>query len=270
MQSRLRYLLIPLAVLFVCGCSNEKSQTPPQDTARFYALLDSLRGTLPGYAATRLEVLLREYDDYQIADTVQTEIDRFRATAGEQYQKARELARQGEFDRAERILNDLATNLADTPEGDTAKRHLEFEFYFGKAKWLLYQQRFAECEEVSRDLLERDLTLYQVDQVQAILDNLAQVDVAVSMSERAETQNAVRHLSMLLTQKFVEDGQYPTRLTIREIERWGPHNSEYVLRGLSAIEDYRSSGDTFSFTGVSKSGRFRVRVIDGRVQDPNE
>jgi hypothetical protein len=119
---------------------------------------------------------------------------------------------------------------------------------------------------VSRDLLERDLTLYQVDQVQAILDNLAHVDVAVGMSERSSAENACRQLTVMLANQFVEEGRYPSRLSLKDVEGWGPHNSEFILRGLSAIEDYKTSNQSFSFVGVSKQGRHRIHVVDGRIK----
>jgi len=71
----------------------------------------------------------------------------------------------------------------------------------------------------------------------------------------------------MLATRFVEEGRYPSRLTIRDVEGWYAHDSEYILRGLSAIEEYRASDRGFSFVGVSKSGRYRLRVTDGRIQD---
>jgi tetratricopeptide (TPR) repeat protein len=262
-----RFLMVTILLSVVIGCAKEKAPTPPSVAAQFYALLDSLVNDPPGAAVDSLEAFLHQYGTYQIADMVRTELNRFREKARGRYHEARELARRGEFDDAERILEDLAQHLADTPDGENAKRYLEFEFYFSKAKWLMVRQRYEECEVVARALLERDLTAFQADQVEMILDNVGYVDTALSLSERANARNACRQLSIMLAQQYVEEGIFPSSLSFSDVKSWGPHNSEYILRGLSAIEDYKASKHSFSFVGVSENGRHRIRVVDGQIQD---
>jgi hypothetical protein len=53
----------------------------------------------------------------QAADTVKSDITRYRSIASGRYHEARDLARKGEFERAERILKDLAQFLPDTKAG---------------------------------------------------------------------------------------------------------------------------------------------------------
>jgi hypothetical protein len=259
--------MITLVLSAITGCAQKKEPTPPAVAARFYALLETLAQKPPEAAVDSLEIFLRDYDKYEITDLVETEIDRYRAIAQGRYHEARELARQGEFDRAERILVDLAEHLGDTPDGDNARRHLEFEFYFGKAKWLLVRQRFEEAEVVARDLLDRDLTAFQAEQVEMILDNVGMVDAASGMAERAAAQAACRQLTVMLTQQFVEEGRYPSRLSLADVEKWGAHNSKGIIHGLSAIEDFKASAHNFSFVAVSKKGRHHIRVVDGQILD---
>jgi len=255
------YLLIVFILSAVLGCAKEKAPTPPAVVAEFHALLDSLADTAPEASAGRLEAFLDEYGNYSIADTVRTERDRVRAAAAGRYHVARELARQGEFQHAEHILNDLANHLADTPDGENAKQHLEFDFYFGKAKWLMVRQRFEESEVVARALLERDLTAFQTSQVEMILDNTDNVNAALSQSERAHAESACHQVSIALQTLYVEEGAYPSRFSLADAERWGS------VRGLSAIEDYRASEQNFSFVGVSAEGRHRIRVVDGEIKN---
>lgn len=249
------------------GCTGERASTPREVEVQFHSLLDSLDQDSPGASVAALEAFVHQYGDYDIADTAQVEIDRFRAETEDRYHEARELARDGDFDRAEHILVDLADHLADTPDGENAQRFLEFEFYFSKAKWMMVHQRFEECGAVARELLEGDLTAYQSEQVEMILDNVGYANTAVSMSERANAQNACRQLSMMLTQRFVEEGLYPQSLSLSDVEDWESYSSESIIRGLSAIEDFKTSTHTFSFVGVSSSGRHRIRVEDGRIEN---
>jgi len=249
------------------GCAGDKTPTPPTVTAHFHALLDSLDGAPPGAAVARLERFSRGHLDYDIGDSVQAEISHFRASATGRYHEARELARQGEFDQAEFILVDLAKYLSDTPDGESAKRDLRFDFFFGKAQWYLIRQQHEECEAVASKLIEFDLTAYQASQVEMLLDSAANIDAAFSQVEHANARNSCRHLSIMLVQWYVEEGSYPSSLSVADIANWGPHDSEFILRGLSLIEDYEATEHSYSFTGVSSKGHHRIRVVDGRMMD---
>jgi hypothetical protein len=258
-----RFLIAPVLLSIVLGCARDEAPTPPAVTAHFSALRDSVANESPGTSVMRLKAFLRKNEGYTIADTVRAELDRYRSSVKGQYHEARELARQGQFDVAENILKDLAEYFADTPDGEKATRYLEFEYDFGKAQWLLIHQRFDECETVARALLDRDLTAFQANQVEAILDNVGHVGSALSQAERASAQSACRQLSILLEVQYAEEGRYPSSFSLSDMERWGGS----PLHGLSAIEDYRASQDGFSFVGVSAKGRHRIRVVNGQIQN---
>jgi tetratricopeptide (TPR) repeat protein len=254
------------------GCAAEKEApetvqpTPLEVKVEFFALLETLDDDRPGAAVEGLQTFLSENKSYEIADTVRNEIERFRSYADGRYHEARELAREGRFERAEEILEDLA-HLPDTPDGEGAREHLEFDYYLGKAQWLLMRQRYRESASVARALLEQDLTPTQANQVESILDNVGHVDAALAHAERTNAHNACRHVMVMLAQQFVEEGRYPSDLSIELLKNWDPHGSGSVLRALSSIEDYRASRDTYSFVAVSAQGQHRIRVVDGEIQD---
>ncbi|MDH3217556.1 MAG: hypothetical protein OEN01_14945 [Candidatus Krumholzibacteria bacterium] len=258
-----RFLIVPVLFSIVIGCAKDKAPTPPAVTVHFYALLDSLANDPSGTSVERLKAFLRKNEGYEIADTVQAELDRFRSSVTGQYHEARELARQGQFHLAESILKDLTEHFADTPDGEKATRYLEFEYDFGKAQWFLMHQRYEECETVARALLDRDLTAFQADQVETVLDNVGHVDAALSQSERASAKNACRQLSIVLEIQHGEEGRYPSSLSLSDMRRRGGA----PLRGLSAIEGYKATKHGFSFVGVSAKGRHRIRVVNGQIQD---
>jgi hypothetical protein len=248
------------------GCAKEevtteKAPTPPAVATEFHALLDSLADFAPEAAVGRLEAFLNAYGHYSIADTVSVERDRFHSTAQGRYHVARELARQGEFTQAERILNDLADHLPDTPDGQSATQYLEFDFYFAKAQWLMIRQRYEETEVVANALLDHDLTPSQTNQVEMILDNADNVNAALSQSEKAQARSACRQVAIVLQTVYVEEGAYPASFSLEDAQRWGS------VHGLSAIEDYNGSAHNFSFVGVSDKGRHRIRVVDGQIQN---
>jgi tetratricopeptide (TPR) repeat protein len=254
------------------GCAGERDsheavqRTPVEVKVEFFALLETLDEDQPGAAVEGLRAFLSEYKGYEIADTVRTEIERFHSYADGRYHEARELAREGRFDRAEEILEDLA-RLPKTIDGEAAEKHLEFDYHLGKAQWLLMRQRYRESAAVARALLERDLTPTQADQVESILDNVGHVDAALAHAERASAHNACRHVTVMLAQQFVEEGRYPSDLSLEDLKSWDPHGSRSILRGLSSIEDYRASSDTYSFVAVSAQGQHRIHVVDGEIQD---
>lgn len=250
------------ALLLACS---KKAETPPELSMRYHALLDSLDSDSPGESAELLEAFARENESYSIADSARAESARFLSASDGRYHEARELARAGEFDRAEQMLQDLAL-VKDSDDAASAARHLEFEFYFEKAKWLLFRQRFEESEAVARELMKRDLNRFQRDQVEQILDNVAHIDAAVDMTERSRTESACRQLIVFLANLYVNEGRYPETLSLPELERLDPHNSRTIVDALESIEDYSATQDKYSLVAVGKRGE-RFRIVDGRIEN---
>jgi hypothetical protein len=277
MSRCLRSCLLVAVVVALCaalaGCARQQDAaettqlTPAELEAEFSGLLGTLDETRPGESVASLQAFLVRSRGYAIADTVRVEIERYRSAARGRYHEARELARQGEFDRAQGILEDLAQYIPDTPDGDAARNYLAFDFDFGRVQWLLLHREFEACETVARSLLERDLTPSQQDQVEAVLDQLERVDAATALAERASAESACRQLTVMLAQAFVEEGAYPARLSLSDIKSRDPHGSSYILRGLSSIEGYRATRDGYSFVAVSARGRHRIRVVNGEIRD---
>jgi hypothetical protein len=273
---RIRTTLILIAVAtFAVGCSDAPPEpppevaqpTPPEVEEAFQVLKAEFDGDRPGASVQRLRVFLDENRDYDIADRVQAEVDGFRLLAEGRYHDARELARQGRFARAEVMLEDLALHLADTADGEAAQGHLEFDFHFVRAQWFLIRQRYSESADVARPLLKRDLTPVQMDQVEALLDQVGNVGEALSLAERQAALSAVRQLSIALAQYYVEEGRYPSHLSLDDLDGLGGFGSRGIARGLSDIQEYRPTRDGYSFVAVSAKGQHRVRIVDGTIQD---
>jgi hypothetical protein len=201
-----------------------------------------------------------------VVSEVKNEIEDLRSLADGRYHAARELAREGDFDRAEGMLKDLATHFPEKPDGESAKQHLAFDFYYGKAQWLMVRQRWKESGEVARLLLGRDLTRAQQEKVEAILDGASQVGAAYSQATRAQALAACHHLVMLLQMMLAEEGRLPAQLSLSDVKEWDPAGSRSILRALSAIESYVQKDGRYSFTAVSASKEHRIRVVDGVIE----
>jgi hypothetical protein len=240
--------------------------TPHEVEMEFLSIVESADPDRPGKSAVELHEFLRANAGYEIADTVRVEIDRFRAAAADRYHDARELARRGKFDRSRDILTDLAEYFPDTPEGQSAREYLKFDFDMGRAKWLMVRQRFVECEAVARDLLDRDLTAHQMAQVEDILDSVGYVAAAQKQAERSSAESACQQLRVLLANEYVEMGGYPSRLSLEDIEEMDPFASRDIQRGLSAIENYHATRDGYSLVAVSAHGNHRIAIVNGEIQ----
>ena len=249
----------------VIGCSRSQP-TPPEVDAEFRALLGTVEREPPGASVARLTEFRNKHSRYHIVTEVDSAIERLRSVADGRYHEARELARQGDFDRAESILEDLAAHLPETSSGESAQDHLAFDFYFGKAQWLIVRQRWEESGEVARLLLGRDLTRAQKEQVETILDNAGYVGAAYSQATRAQAQTACRHLTIYLQMMYAEEGRYPSQLSLSDVEKWDPVGSRSVLRALSAIEGYEQTDRGYSFMAVSAQGEHRIRIVDGEIE----
>ena len=264
MDPRRFIVLATIMSAAVIGCSKPQP-TPPEVTAEFEALLEGVDVERPGASVARLNAFMERNRQYDVVTRVEEEIVRLRYLADGRYHQAREIAREGDFDRAEAMLQDLA-QLPETSDGESAKEHLEFDFYFGKAQWLMVRQRWEESGEVARLLLDRDLTRAQKDQLETILDNAGHVGAARSQAVRAQAQAACRQLTIYLEMQYAEEGQYPSRLTLSDVEEWDPMGSRSILRHLSSIENYQPTDQGYEFTAVSAGKQHRIRIVDGRIE----
>ncbi len=277
MNSR-RCVLIALAVAgLLVGCSQPEPEpeaapdpgpqpTPAEVRAEFRALRAAVDQQRPGAAVASLTAFMHEQSRYDIVPEVESEIERLLSVAEGRYQEAREIARQGDFERAEGVLEDLSTHLPGIADGASAKAHLAFDFHLHRAQWLMVRQRWEETEAVARPLLDRDLTRTQAEQVQTLLDGVSQVGAALNQAAATQTRAACRQLIILLEMIYMEEGAYPATLTLSEVESLDALGSRAILRSLSAIERYQSSGGSYSFVAVGAGGADRVRVVDGNFE----
>ena len=260
------HFITTIVLIAALGCAEQAVETPPEVQAEFHSLLQEIENDPVEVAARQLTIFLRANAVYDVADTVQLVLDELSLETSSRYHEARELARAGEFDRAEQILRDIVDYLPQSNAAELAAQYLEFEFYYSQAQWLLVRQRHKEAGAVARAMLDRDLTGYQVQQVEQILDNVGFVDAAYSQSELQETRSACRQVAVMLAQQFVMMGEYPSTFTLEDARNMDAFDAGYSLKGLSAIEDFRVVNHQVSFVGVSKSGRHRVRVVDGAIE----
>ncbi len=131
----------------------------------------------------------------------------------------------------------------------------------------MVRQRWEEGAEVARPLLDRDLSLAQREQVETILDNAGHVSAVRSQAMRAQAQAACRHILILLETMYAEEGQYPSQLSLAELEEWDPAGSRSIRRALSSIADYHPTDHGVSFTAVSAGQQHRIRIIDGTIEE---
>jgi hypothetical protein len=259
------HTLATVVALSIFGCDRETQPTPPELQARFEALRDSLGTDTPGASTARLTGFLNEAQRYQIADSVRAEIKAHLAAVDGRYHTARELARDGKFDEAEVILADLAL-LPDTDGGKSARQHLEVDFYMEKARWLLVRQRFDEVKVVASDLLKRDLNRFQRDEVERLLDYTGHGNAAMDMVSRQKARDACKQLIIFVANIYINDGYYPSSLSIADLKERDPYSSQFIVSAISSIENYSATQDHYTLTAVGKSGE-RFLVIDGNIQD---
>jgi hypothetical protein len=247
------------------ACEQRKAATPPELQTRFEMLRDSLSAETPGASVARLTVLLADAKRYQLADSVHAEINVHMSAVEGRYHAARELARDGKFEEAEVILSDLAL-LPDTDDGKSSRQHLEVDFYMEKARWLLVRQRFDEVKVVASDLLKRDLTRFQRDEVERLLDYTGHGNAAMEMVSRQQARDACKQLIIFVANIYVNDGYYPASLSIADLKERDPYSSQFIVSALSSIENYSASQDHYRLTAVSKSSE-RFLVVDGNIQE---
>jgi len=236
---------------------------PDSVVARLQILVASLDPERPGASAAQLRGFLETHSGYTTDAIVGDNLKLLGEAAEARYQQAREFARRGDFDVAEAILVDLATHLPDSPGGRMASDHLAFDFHLNRAHHHLYRQRFDEAAEIVTELRGRDLTVEQSQMVEQILDNVGHVNAAKSLIERQQGEAEVRQIMLAVVTEMVTENEFPADLTLPGLRRsqWFSGSLDTIAR----IEGYRTRGDTYSFTAITRSGH-RIEVVDGQLR----
>lgn len=251
------------AVVTVLACEPGKSPTPPAVLARYHALVDTLSFDRPGESVAQLDAFLSDTKQYQIADSVEAKITLYRGATYGLYHRARELARDGEFDRAEQMLRDLAQ--VDTEDGKSARTHLEFDFHIEKAKWLLVRQRFEEARAVGEYLLTQDLNRFQRDEAEKILDYTGHIDAAMSMVESQNVVNACKQLIVLFASRYADNGYYPPTFSLADLEKFDAYTARSIGRNINTIERYSATQDHYTLVALGRDGK-RYTIEDGDLK----
>lgn len=242
-------------------------QDPPDSVlTQLQVVVADVDPAWPGASSARLRAFLAAHSGYTTDAVVHENLAELAAVTEPRYLQARDLAREGAFDEAEAILQDLATHLPESPGGEKARDHLSFEFHIGKAQHHLYRQRFAEAGRIVAPLRERDLDVQQARMVEQILDNVGHVTAAMSVIERQQAEGEVRQILVALMTEMVTEGEFPPDLTLPQLRRSRWFSGS--LESIAQLRDYRVGNGTVSFTAVTPSGH-RVRVVEGQLQRGN-
>ena len=161
-------VLASLAAVFLWGCLPTKS-APPELRASYQELKARLDDDTPGDSIRKLEAFKKTCAGYDLSKTVAEEIARLRAEIPGRYHMGRELAREGDFSRAESVLADLADNVPETEDGRRAKEFLAFDFYLFKAQRLMMERSLDEAEKTLQELLARNPGGARVEEAERLL-----------------------------------------------------------------------------------------------------
>jgi len=244
------------------GCDS-RVPAPPDVRAEHAELVASLDESAPGLAVLRLQEFARRRERYAPALGVQHDIARCQALLEPAYRRARDLARDGAFDEAERVLVDLAL-VPDEPAGRLSRDFLAFEFHKLKASRLLVAGDAEGAETAARQALARPLGDEQMAAAQQMLDMAALAKLGAEMTRTTALQSAARTVQVCLVSYYAEYGRYPERFTlddpVLEMAR-----ATRTLDVVARFEDYRADTETFSLIVVGRSGA-RFLVTDRTVE----
>jgi hypothetical protein len=256
------FLAGTLACQALAGCDS-RVPAPPDVRAEHAELVASLDENAPGLAVLRLQEFARRRERYAPALGVQQDIGRWQALLEPAYRKARDLARDGAFDEAERILVDLAL-VPDEPAGRLSRDFLAFEFHKLKASRLLVAGDAEGAETAARQALDRPLGDEQMAAAQQMLDTAALAKLGAEMTRTTALQSAARTVQVCLVSYFVEYGRYPERFTLED-PALEMARATRTVDVVARFEDYRADPETFSLIVVGRSGA-RFLVTDRTVE----
>ncbi|MBI4529201.1 MAG: hypothetical protein HY695_35835 [Deltaproteobacteria bacterium] len=231
--------------------------------------MEQLRSNLDedasGEAIAKLEKFRDRYSRFHVSTIVSQEIAKLRAQVKGRFHVARELAREGELERAEKIIRDLAHHFAATDDGRWAKEFLGFDFYLWKANHLIRDQRFDEAEESLNELFKKYPAPARISEAERMLDAITQAQAGRARTVQAQARSASVQLQVLLRSYYRKHRRYPGALALDQLDLDQPIVQSKIKGNLSAISDYQFSDGGFSLITVAKDGKTRFRVTQGEI-----
>jgi hypothetical protein len=256
-------LCLFLATIFACG---GREVTPPDVEEAYFKLRSELDADSLGESIKLLEDFLEAHADYQIVAVIKQDISQLRDQVEGRFHVARELARGGELERAEKILLDLIEYFPDTDDGEMGERHLQFDFYMFKATQLMMDGDLDNAEQAVREVMTNDLTVQQTEHAENLLDGLSKARHSKAMSQVHSRRAACQRLHVNMAVYYVEYDGYPENLSIDSLDFMDSTSQRFIRKNLSAIEDYEVSKRNFSLVAVGKDGKTRFRVTQDGVE----
>jgi hypothetical protein len=238
--------------------------------AAYAGLKASIDADAPGPAWRQLRRFGEQNKAYKVSTLALQDVSRIEAQAKERYLRARELARQGEYERAEKMLLDLVECFRLTPGGGPAAEFLRFEYPVLKANQLILHKQVDAAEQVLKEVQKHELSEEEMAIVERMLDGVSVASGALAQSRMAMLMSECRGIQVFLRSYFAEHDRYPETLTLQFLASDQGAGLRNLPRMVSAIEDYASSGAGFSFVAVGADGRSRVVVNQFEIKEQPE
>ena len=226
-------------------------------------LVASLDQKAPGLAVLRLQEFARRRERYALALAIQDDIARWQALLEPAYRNARDLARDGAFDEAERVLVDLAL-VPDEPAG-----RLSRDF----SRSISTTSRPRACSSrATRSSGPRRRTAGAGPAARRRTDGGGPADARHGRPRQTGRRDDEDDRAAIGGENgaglpgvvYVKYGSYPERFTLDD-PALEMGRSTRTLDAVARFKDYRGDADTFSLIVVGKSGA-RFLVTDRTVE----
>jgi hypothetical protein len=253
-----------ILLLMLMSCTGSK-ETPPEVIESYRLLKSELDEDAIGESIKKLEDFRKDNSQYKISWIIEEDMAGLKENVDGRFHMARELARGGDLERSEKMINDLANYLPDTKEGELAEEYLQFEFHQFKATRLMMDERFDEAEHVIIELLKKDLTEQQTIHAENLLDG---INTAIHGRSRAESQKmkaACHKLYTLLRMHEARRGEYPNSLTLASFSLGDKSDQQFIKNNLSSIDRYKVTREGFSFVAIGRDGTTAIPVTQDGV-----
>ena len=258
------FLIVPLCFFLLVSCS--KRQTPDYVLEAYAELKAELDPDTVGDNMAKLEAFKKKYSLYAITVVVDEEILQWNDKAKLQVKRAKNLARKGDLDRAQRILEDLAQTMPSTNTGKEAQQYLAFKIPMFRINQFMSEGQLYDAEATLLELREQVLTPHQTRQVETMLDN-------VSLAKKNQFRVACQSLYAEMRTFQAKNREYPGHISINTFRYDNATIRDRIEKNILRVEDYRRDGGEFRLVAVAKDGKTRMEITHrgvGRSLEPKD
>ncbi|MCZ7584937.1 MAG: hypothetical protein M5R36_17280 [Deltaproteobacteria bacterium] len=266
MTSPVTWRAAALAVLCAALVSCGPRHDTPGSRAAWDAAQTRLDENRPGYSVTVLREFLGVWGRYEIARKAERAIEKYEGGIDKTLDRAIEAARDGRFDVADTIIDDLLEHFGESAAGHRARASRRLDLPLVRARALFTEGKYDEAEELVLQVRAVNDNEYRAKEIDHLLENLNVAMRSHAQGDVHRAHAAARVIQKEMLFRRAREGRFPRAFNDGDLRTLADDAGRRPGEALT-IESYRVDDKEYRIVARSKGADgFRYEITPARIR----